>query len=250
MLLIIPSLELIKGMCARTICGVGGHTYSHDPVEVAMLWRLENAKALHVTDVDGTEAGYSVNLDVVKKIVAKVDIPVELGGGIRSVSDAKKALDAGIYRVIIGTAFIENPDEALRILDTFGDSKVALGINAKNFHVRIKGGQEDSCLTPISTIINAKESGFKRAIYTDVVEDQSGRHPRFDAIKLLAEKSRMHVTVSGGVQGLNDLMQLQEFEPIGVDSVIIGRALYENQFSCQGLWRLCEVGNYPFTAKV
>jgi phosphoribosylformimino-5-aminoimidazole carboxamide ribotide isomerase len=250
MLLIIPSLELKDGMCVRTISRIEGHTYSHDPVEVAKLWRLENAKALHVTDMDGVEAGHSVNLDVVKKIVSKVDIPVILGGGIRSVADAKKALDAGVYRVVIGTVFIENPDEAIRILNMFGDRKVAIGINAKNFHVRIKGGKENSYLTPISTAINAKESGFKRAIYTDVVEDQAGRHTRFDAIRLLAEKCGMSVTVSGGVNGLNDLMRLQEFESVGVDSVIIGRALYENRFSCQGLWRLCEVRDYPFTAKV
>lgn len=250
MLFIIPSLEIKKGLCARTISGIKGYTYSHDPVEVARLWRLENAKALHVTDVDGVEAGHLVNLDDVKKIVTKVDIPVVLGGGIRSLADARKALDAGVYRVVIGTVFIENPDEAIRILDMFGDRKVAIGINAKNYHVRIKGGQENSYLTPISTVINAKESGFKRAIYTDVVEDQTGRYPRFDAIRFLAEKSGMHLTVSGGIRGLEDLMRLQELEPSGVDSVIVGRALYENRFSCQGLWRLCEAGNYPFTAKV
>lgn len=250
MLFIIPSLEIKNGLCARTITGVKGHSYSNDPVEISKLWRLENAKALHVTDLDGVDTGHPVNLEIVKKIVARVDIPIILGGGIRSVADAKKAFDAGVYRVVIGTVFIENPDEAIRILSMFGDRKVAIGINAKNFHVRIKGGKEDSYLTPISTVINAKESGFKRVIYTDVTEDQTGRHPRFDAIRLLSEKSGMHVTVSGGVRDLNDLMRLQEFEPLGVDSVIIGRALYENRFSCQGLWRLCEIGNYPFTAKV
>jgi phosphoribosylformimino-5-aminoimidazole carboxamide ribotide isomerase len=250
MLFIIPSLVIKNGLCMRAISGLKDYKYSHDPVEISRLWRLENAKALHVTDLDGVEAGHSVNLDVVKKIVSNVDIPVILGGGIRSVEDAKEAIDAGVYRVVIGTVFIENPDEAIRILNMFGDRKVAIGINAENFHVRIKGGKEDSYLTPISTVINAKVSGFKRVIYTDVLEDQTGRHPRFDAIRLLAEKSGMHVTVSGGIQGLNDLMRLQELESVGVDSVVIGRALYENKFSCQGLWRLCEAGNYPFTAKV
>ena len=250
MMLIIPSLELKGGICARMIQGIRGYNYSPDPVEIAKLWRMENAKTIHVTDIDGAQAGHPVHLDIVRSIVSKIDIPVELGGGMRNVADAEKALSAGVYRITIGTVFIDDPEEARRILDKFGDSKVTLGINAKNFHVRIKGGEEDSCLTPISTVINAQECGFKRAIYTDVVEDETGRKPRFDAIKLLAEKSGMHITVSGGIRGLDDLLQLQEYESLGIDSVIIGRALYENKFSCQGLWRVCEVENYPYTAKV
>lgn len=250
MLLIIPSLELKGGICARSIRGINEDKYSPDPVEIAKLWRMENAKALHITDIDGAQKGYPVHLDVVRSIVSKIDIPVELGGGIRTLKDAEHAISSGVYRITIGTVFIDNPEEARKILDKFGASKVTLGINAKNFHVQIKGGEEDSCITPISTVINAQECGFKRAIYTDVIEDEVGRRPRFDAIKLLAERSKMHLTISGGIRGLDDLLKLQEYEPLGIDSVIIGRALYENKFSCQNLWRVCEVRNFPYTAKV
>lgn len=250
MLLIIPSIEIRSGKCLRPVHGVGGFEYSDDPIERAKLWRKENSKSIHVTDVDGAIEGRMVNFDVIQKMVKAVDIPAELGGGIRTFEEAKKAFDVGVYRVVIGTMLIENPDEAKRVLDAFGANKVVLGIDAENGIVKIKGRQVESGLTAISAALNAKALGFRRVVYTDVLLHGSMRGPNFTAIRVLAEKSGMKVTASGGISGLEDLMKLQELEPVGVDSVVVGRALYENKFSCQGLWRLCEAGDYPFTARV
>jgi len=250
MLLIIPSVELQAGKCLLKVRGVDDFTYSDDPVEIARLWRKENSKSLHVTDLDGAREGHLVNTEAIHKMVQCVDIPIELGGGLRTFYEVKKAFDLGVYRVVIGTMLIDNPDEAKRVLDSFGASKVVLGIDAENGFVKIHGRKMDSGLTAVSLALNAKQLGFKRVIYKDIALEDSMRGPNFSAIASFAKSIGMKVTASGGVSGLDDLLKLQELEPLGVDSVIIGRALYENKFACQQLWRVCEAGNYPYTAKV
>lgn len=250
MLLIIPAIEIKAGKCVQMVQGIQGFVYTDDPIEMAKLWRKENAKSLHVTDVDGAFEGRVVNFDVIERMAKTVDIPIELGGGLRTFDEVKRAFDAGMYRVIISTLVIENPDEAKRILDAYGPSKVVLGLDAKNGFVRMRGWQEDTGLTAVSIALNAKSLGFKRIVYTDILLDGMMRGPNFDAIRSLAETTGLRITASGGISSLDDLLKLQELEPLGVDSVVIGRALYENKFACQELWRLCEAGDYPYTAKV
>ena len=250
MLLLLPAIEIRNGKCVRTVQGAGGLASTDDPVEMAKLWRKENAKALHVTDIDGAIDGRLVNFDAIARMVKSVDIPVSLGGGMRNIEEVKKALDCGIYRVVVGTMLIENPEEARRIIDTFGSSKVILGIDAENGIVQTKGWNESSGLTAMTVALNAKSIGFRRIVYRDIRVEGATREPNLTTLRDLAEKTGMRVTASGGVSDLQDLLRLQELEPYGVDSVIIGRALYENRFACQGLWRLCEAGNYPYTAKV
>jgi len=250
MLLIIPAIEIKSRKCVKVVRGASGFTYTDDPVEMAKLWRKENAKSLHVTDIDGAREGHPVNFEVIRRMVKAVDIPIELGGGLRTFDDVKTVLEGGIFRAVIGTMLIENPEDALRLLDGYGPSKVVLGLHSRNLRATMKGGKEDTGLTEISMALNAREMGFKRLIYTDLTSQGKTSVPNIDAIRLIAEKTHMRITASGGVSGLDDLLNLQKLEPLGVDSVIIGRALYENRFSCQGLWRLCEAGNFPYTAKV
>jgi phosphoribosylformimino-5-aminoimidazole carboxamide ribotide isomerase len=240
----------MRGKCVQTVQGAEGFVYSDDPVEIAKLWRKENAKTLHVTDVEGALEGHLVNIDSIRRIIETVDIPIELGGGIRSMEEARKAFELGAYRVVVGTVVIENPEEAQRIVEAYGASKVVLGIDAEKGIVKTRGWKESSCLTSISVALNAKALGFRRIVYTDILLEGTLREPNFEAIKQLAQKSGMRVTASGGIGVLNDLLKLQELEPFGVDSVVIGRALYANKFSCQSLWRICEAGDFPYTAKV
>ena len=250
MLLIIPAIDIKGGKCVQMVQGHEGFVYSDDPIEMAKLWRKENAKSLHVTDIDGAIEGHMVNFDMIERMVKTVDIPIELSGGLRTFGEVKRAFDAGIYRVLVSTMVIDNPDEATRIIETFGASKVVLGIDAERGIVMTKGWTETSGLTAISVALNAKVLGFKRVVYTDITVDGTMRGLNLGAIRDLAQKTGMRVTVSGGLSGLSDLLQLQEFEQYGVDSVVIGRALYANKFSCEGLWRMCEAGEYPYTAKI
>jgi len=250
MLLIIPAIEIKGGRCVQMVQGVEGFAYSDDPVEMARLWRLENAKSLHVTDVDGAIQGKLVNTGVLKRMVSTVDIPIELGGGLRSFESVNQAFDLGMYRVVISTMVIENPDEAKRVIDEFGPSKVVLGIDAMDGIVATHGWTESSGLTALTVALNAKALGFRRIVYTDIRLDGTLRGVNLRVLQELGEKTGMRVTAAGGIAGLDDLLKVQELGKFGVDSAVIGRALYENKFSCQSLWRMCEARNYPYTAKV
>ena len=250
MLLIIPAIDIKGGRCVQMVQGIEGYSYSDDPVEMARLWRKENAKSLHVTDIDGALEGHVVNVDILRRMVNTVEIPVELGGGLRTFDAVKKALEQGVYRVLISTMLIEKPDEAKKVIETFGPSKVVLGIDALDGVVATHGWRESSGLTALSVALNAKAMGFKRIVYTDIRLDGMLRGLNLRVLRELAEKTGMRITCSGGISGLDDLLKVQELEKVGVDSAVIGRALYENKFSCQGIWRMCEAGDYPYTARV
>lgn len=244
MLLIIPAIEIERGKCLRIVRGVHGNISTDDPIEMAKLWRKENAKSLHVTDVDGTNDGILVNFDVIKKMVGSVDIPIELGGELNTFDEIQKAIDIGMYRVTIGPSMIDNPVSLTRAIAAFSASKIVLGI------VIPAKKKDDAERAAIATSLKAKEFGIRRIVYTDIIHEPATEHPNYDPIKNLAEKTGMRITVMGGISGLDELLKLQELEPFGIDSVVIGRAMYENKFSCQGIWRLSEEGNYPYTAKV
>jgi phosphoribosylformimino-5-aminoimidazole carboxamide ribotide isomerase len=136
------------------------------------------------------------------------------------------------------------------VVQEFGPSKVVLGIDAVDGVVATHGWAESSGLTALTVALNARALGFRRVVYTDIRMDGKLRGVNFTVLRDLGEKTGMRITAAGGIEGLEDLLKLQELERCGVDSVVIGRALFENRFSCQGLWRLCEAGGYPYTAKI
>lgn len=250
MLLVIPAIDIRGGRCVQMVQGTEGYSYSDDPSEMVRLWRKENAKVLHVTDIDGAIQGRLVNLDCIRRMVSTVDIPIELGGGLRSFDAVQEAFKLGVYRVVIGTMIIEKPEEARKAVEFYGPSKVVLSIGALDGIVATHGWTESTGMTAVSVALNAKALGFKRVIFTDIRRDGTLRGVNLHMLRELAEKTGMRVTSAGGISGLDDLLKVQELEKFGVDSVVIGRALYENKFSCQALWRQCEAGNYPYTAKV
>ena len=250
MLLIIPAIEIRGGRCVQMVRGEEGFTYSDDPVEMARLWRKENAKSLHVTDVDGAIEGRLKNSDVVRKMVGTVDIPVQLGGGLRSLEAISEAFAMGVYRVLISTMVIDDPELAKKAIETYGPTKIVLGIDALDGIVATHGWKHSSGLTAVSVALNAKALGFRRIVYTDIRVDGTMRGVNLTLLRQLGETTGMKVTAAGGIGGVDDLLKVQELEPYGIDSAVIGRALYENRFSCQGLWRRCEAGDYPYTARV
>lgn len=243
MILIFPAIDIKDGKCVRLVQGEPGTVkiYSPDAVKMAILWRGENAKTLHVVDLDGAFEGHLRNLDIIKKVVDAVDIPIQLGGGIRTYEEVKKLLEIGVYRVVLGTAAIEDPDLVKRVIKDFGMRKIAVGIDAKNGVVMTQGWQHDSGVDAISLALKMKELGACRIIYTDITRDGMMTGPNFDATKEMAVKTGLRITASGGVSGFKDLIRMQELEKFGVDSVIVGKALYENKFPCQALWRLNEM---------
>ncbi len=250
MILVIPAIEIRDGRCVQRILGVEGYSYSDDPVTMALLWRTENAKALHVTDLDGIQPGHLVNTGVIGRMVGAVDIPIVMGGGLRSFAAVEEAFRLGAYRVVVGTSLVDLPDETRRILQAFGASKIVFGIDGVDGRVRTPFGSASDGKDVVDVGCRARELGFRRVVYTDVGPDGSPRGVDLPTLRSLGERAGLRVTCAGGISGLEDLLHVQELESFGVDSAVIGRALCENRFSCQGLWRRCEAGNYPYTARV
>ena len=243
MILIYPAIEISKKCCVEIVHGVPGseHLYTVDPVQLAILWRGENAKTLHVVDLDGIAEGRIVNEEVIRKIVTSVDIPIQVGGGLRRYDEIKKVLELGVYRVAIGTAAVEQPGLIERLVKEFGTRKIAIGIIAENGKVTIKGGAKPTEISPIDLAQRMAHIGVSRILYGEREEGIIGRSLPYDMLKDLAVATGIRVTARGGVSTYKDLVRLQELEKFGVDSVVVGQPLYENRFPCQALWRLNEL---------
>ncbi len=242
MLLIFPSIEISKECCLEVVQGVPGaeRLYSVDPVQMAILWRGENAKTLHIVDRDGVAEGKVVNRDLIKKMVEAVDIPIQVGGGLRSYDEIRKVLDLGVYRVIVGTSAIEHPELIEQLIKEFGTRKIAVNIEVCGGKVVVQKGRRVTDVSPLDHALNMKRIGVSRIVYAEL-DDLGAYTPLpYDSLKALAIKTGVRITADGGVANFKDLIRLQDLEKIGVDSVIIGKPLYENRFPCQSLWRLNE----------
>ncbi|HLE32790.1 MAG TPA: 1-(5-phosphoribosyl)-5-[(5-phosphoribosylamino)methylideneamino] imidazole-4-carboxamide isomerase [Bacteroidota bacterium] len=241
MLLIFPSIEIQKGQCVHLVHGDPGseNVYSIDAVRMAVLWRGENAKTLHVVDLDGVQEGTVRNKDILKRIVEAVDIPVQVGGGLRSFEDVRSVFELGAFRVVVRTAAIEHPELVQKIIHEYGARKLAIAIEASNG--RLRGGEKNELdSTPVAFALEMKKLGVSRLLFSVIGPDGTNKILDTEAIKELAIGTGLRITVQGGVRDFQDLLKLQELERFGVDSVVIGKPLYENRFPCQRLWRLNE----------
>jgi phosphoribosylformimino-5-aminoimidazole carboxamide ribotide isomerase len=244
-LLVIPSIDIKDGKLVRVVQGIpkiADVNYPDDPVEMAKIWRAENAKCLHVVDFDGAWYGSTKNLKIVEKLIKSVVIPIQFGGGLRNYERIKNAFEIGAYRVVLGTVAVTDPDLVQKCIDEFGSEKILVSLDVLNNKVLIGGRKEQSALSPVSLSFNLKLIGVTRIVVTDVERNGLMLGPNIDLLTLVAKKSGLKVTASGGVSGYEDLLKLQKLKEEGIDSVIIGRALYENKFACQRLWRVAEVG--------
>jgi phosphoribosylformimino-5-aminoimidazole carboxamide ribotide isomerase len=242
MLLIFPSIEISRGCCAQVVQGHKGeeHLYSVDPVKMAILWRGENAKTLHVVDLDGVAEGKVKHREVIRQMVQAVDIPVQVGGGIRSYEEVERIFELGVYRVIIGTASVEQPELVERLVKQLGTRKIAIGIDSRNNKLLISDHKTEAPVSPLEHALQMTKLGVCR-ILLSVREEETDEHKlSLESLKELAQKTGIRITAWGGVKDYHDLIKLQELEKYGVDSVIIGKPLYQNTFPCQNLWRVNE----------
>lgn len=241
MILIFPSIEIQRGKCVHLVHGDLGseNVYSIDPVQMAVLWRGENAKTLHVVDLDGVQDGTVRNKDILKSIVEAVDIPIQVGGGLRSFDDVQAVFELGAFRVVVRSAAIDNPELVEKIIHQYGSRKLAIAIEASNNRLRGRERKELD-ITPVAFALEMKKMGVSRLLFSVVGPDNTTKILDPEAITELAVGTGLRITVQGGIRDYQDLLKLQELERLGVDSVVIGKPLYENQFPCQGLWRLNE----------
>ena len=222
---ILPAIDLRNGLCVRLIQGdyEKETVFDDDPVTVAKRWVDQGARRMHIVDLDGAKDGVRSNQDAVSAIAKAIDIPIQLGGGIRDASEARMILDMGIDRVIIGTAAIEAPDEVQAAVDDLGADHVIVGIDAKDGIVQTHGWMEQSKESAINLANQMINRGVRRFIYTDTNRDGTMGHPNFAAITELENNLRYPIIVAGGIASVEDLVHLAK---IGVEGAISGMAIY------------------------
>ncbi len=243
-MLIIPAIDIRDGKCVRLTRGDFEHEkiYLDEPRDMAIIWRKQNAKLIHVVDLDAALSGEPKNSDKIKEIVDTLDIPIQLGGGIRTVEQARQYLEMGVYRIVIGSAAVTDPNLISTLIELYGPRKILVGIDSEDGIAKISGWTESSKKRDYELALEMKERGVERLVYTDISRDGTMEGLNCESVLEFANKVQMHITASGGVACKNDLNNLCKMEDIGIDSVIIGKAMYEESFPCQKLWHLNESG--------
>ncbi len=223
-----PAIDIKDGHCVRLRQGQFDQVkiYSDSPAEVAALWESKGASFLHLVDLDGALKGRSANADCIRQIVQTVQIPTELGGGIRSLRDIEEVLDLGVYRAIIGTKAVEDPRMLREAVKQFGAEHIAVGIDAKNGLVAVNGWEQVSQISAMDLALAMKDMGVRTIIYTDISRDGMLTGPNVEATKILSDTTGLDVVASGGVSCIEDLRRIHW---AGIHGAIIGKALYESR---------------------
>ncbi|MBE5951866.1 MAG: 1-(5-phosphoribosyl)-5-[(5-phosphoribosylamino)methylideneamino]imidazole-4-carboxamide isomerase [Lachnospiraceae bacterium] len=228
-----PAIDMKDGKCVRLRQGLFDEktVYAEEPYRVAMEFEAAGAKFLHLVDLDGALLGAGANDAALRQIIEHVSIPVEIGGGIRTVQDIERKLSMGVARVILGTKAVESPEFVKRAVEQFGTEKIVVGIDAKDGMVAIKGWETVSNAEAVDLALHMKELGVKTIIYTDIAKDGMLCGPNVGQTARLVETTGLNIVASGGVSCMEDLEQL---ESIGVEGAILGKAIYEKKVDLKG----------------
>jgi len=226
-MLIIPAIDIKNGKCVRLLQGrkEDETVFSNDPAAMAQKWARAGAELIHVIDLDGAFDKKPQNLDAVKGILKTVDIPIQLGGGIRDEQTARYFLDMGVQKIIVGTEAIKNPAWVVRIAEQYPE-RVVVGIDARNGLVAIEGWTETTATKAIDLAKRFENCGIAAINFTDIHRDGMQSGPNIDETRKLAEAIDISVVASGGVGTITDIQNLLPLETSGVIGVITGKALY------------------------
>ena len=233
-MLIIPAIDLKDGQCVRLTQGRKSDVkvYDGEPVEIAKSFEAAGARMIHLVDLDGAFADKksSLNRKVARRIIRALSIPVQFGGGMRSVTDVQQMIEFGAAQVVIGTLAAESPETLESFVQLFG-FRICVGIDARAGQVVTRGWEKQEEISAIELAQRVADVGVDRIVYTDVARDGMLGGVNVEQTCAIARASGLRVTASGGVSSLEDIEQLQGARACGVDSVIIGKALYEGRFT-------------------
>ena len=232
-----PAIDIIGGQCVRLSQGdyEKKTTYAENPVEVAKKWESLGGEFLHLVDLDGAKTGDMPNFDLICSIAREVNIPVEIGGGIRNMDAVSRYLEHGVHRVILGTAAIRNPEFVKEAVEKYGD-RIVVGIDAKDGMVAVSGWEEVSSMSALELAKQMESIGVQTIIYTDIATDGMLQGPNVSAMQEMADAVSMDVVASGGVSSLQDLEVLSR---TGVEGAIVGKALYTGHMELPDAVALC-----------
>ncbi len=232
-MLIIPAIDLRQGKCVRLAQGrkEAATAYDRDPIDAAKGFEADGAQMIHVVDLDGAFGEeQSPNRSVAIRVIHSVGIPVQFGGGIRKIEDLEELILAGASRVVIGTLAAESPDTLARLVERFG-SRVVVGIDARDGHVMTRGWEAHGEIEAVDLASRIAGLGVERIVYTDIARDGMLAGPNIEQTCLIARETGLKITASGGISCLEDIQRLARVSESGVDSVIVGKALYEGRFT-------------------
>jgi len=231
---IFPAIDIKDKKCVRLVKGDFDNKteYKMSPVEQAGKYKDHGFKNLHIVDLDGALAGKTVNLDIIKDIVGKFNLKVEVGGGIRNFDNIQKYIDVGVEKVILGSAAIKDKNFLKKACQKF-PNKIALGLDAKDGYLSVSGWKENSNLLTLDYLKQVNDYGVSRLIYTDINRDGMKQSPNFDETLKVAELSNCPVIISGGVSSIDDVKKAKSFK--NIEGIIVGKAIYDGDIQLEQL---------------
>ncbi len=234
-MLVIPAIDLHQGKCVRLTQGRkdAATVYDGDPVNVAKAFEASGARMLHIVDLDGAFAETNLrNREVLGEIIRAIDIPIQFGGGLRAIKDVGLVIELGVARAVIGTVAVESPGLLMKMLDLFGSKHIAVGIDALNGKVMTRGWESQGSISALTLARRVVALGVGRVVYTDIQRDGTLTGLNINQTCMIAGAG-LKVTASGGIASLADLKSLKAVNNCHIDSVIVGKALYEGRFTLE-----------------
>lgn len=243
-MIVYPAIDIQQGRCVRLAKGVlsDATVYSENPEEQAKVWKEGGASFIHVVDLDGASRGRPENLDVVEKIAA-VGVPVQFGGGVRSRESLNRILEAGVSRVVMGTAAVKDIDAVSSLAEEFGE-KLAIGIDSRKGMVSVEGWTEDCDLDDVGFALRLQALGVRRVIFTDIDRDGVLLGSNIEATKEMIDALDIPVIASGGVTSMDDIAAFNSLEK-PPEGVIVGRAFYTGDLELREVLDYCSSGGGP-----
>lgn len=240
-MIIIPAIDIIDGKPVRLYQGDYDkkEIVGEDILKISKSFEEAGASYIHLVDLDGAKKGELVNKEIIIKVANEVNVPVEVGGGIRTYQDVKYLIDNGVSRVILGTAAIEDAEFVKRVINEFGE-KIAVGVDCKNEYLCGRGWSEESKLHYISFSKKMEDIGVKNIILTDISKDGTLKGTNIDMLKKLSENVKINLTASGGVAGIYDIKELKKLNIYGV---IVGKAIYSGYINLKEAIDLCKINS-------
>ena len=231
---IFPAIDIQDKKCVRLIKGDFNNKteYEISPVDQARKYKDHGFKNLHIVDLDGALTGETVNQDIIKDIVVKFDLKVEIGGGIRNLDNIQKYIDAGVEKVILGSAAIKDKNFLKEACKKF-PNKIALGLDAKDGYLSVSGWKENSNQLTLDYLKEVNDYGISRLIYTDINRDGMKQSPNFDETLKVADVSRCPLIISGGVSSIEDVKKAKGLK--NIEGIIVGKAIYDGDINLDEL---------------
>ena len=233
---IFPAIDIKDKKCVRLIKGDFDNKteYETSPIDQAGRYKDHGFKNLHIVDLDGALTGETVNLDIIQEIVSKFDLNIEIGGGVRNFESIQKYTDAGVEKVILGSAAIKDKNFLKEACLKF-PNKIALGLDAKDGYLSVSGWKENSNQLTLDFLKEVNDYGVSRLIYTDINRDGTKQSPNFEETEKIAEVSNCPVIISGGVSSMDDIKKTKKLNNKNIEGIIVGKAIYDGDINLDEL---------------